>query len=123
MTDRITANLPSRDTNATAAFYEKLGFTTGYNDGGWLIINRGALELEFFHLPDLNPKESCFSACFRVDDLDALYAEFAKAGLPTDCWSMPRIGEIKVEPHGIRIFYFVDLDGSLIRCIDNQFEA
>ena len=34
MTDRITANLPSRDTAATAAFYEKLGFTTGYNDGG-----------------------------------------------------------------------------------------
>jgi len=29
MTDRITANLPSRNTDATAAFYEKLGFTAG----------------------------------------------------------------------------------------------
>ncbi len=120
MTDRITANLPSRDTAATAAFYEKLGFTTGYNDGGWMIINRGTLELEFFHHPDLNPKESCFSACVRVDDLDALYEEFIKAGLPDDCWSIPRIGKINVEPHGIRLFAVIDPEESLLRCIDNN---
>jgi hypothetical protein len=36
MTDRITANLPSRDTNATAAFYQKLGFTRiTMTAGGW----------------------------------------------------------------------------------------
>jgi hypothetical protein len=120
MTDRITANLPSRDMNATAAFYEALGFTTDFNDGGWMIIRRGALELEFFHMPDLNPKESWFSACIRVDDLDALYADFLKAGLTDDCRSMPRIGKIDTEPHGIRLFCIVDPEGSLLRCIDNR---
>ncbi len=122
MTDRITANLPSRDTDATAAFYEKLGFTTGYNDGGWLIINRGALELEFFHLSDHNPKESCFSACLRVDDLDGLHAEFSKVGLPNYCGAMPSMGTIEVEPHGIRLFTLIDPEGSLLRCIDNGFK-
>ncbi len=121
MTDRLTANLPSRDTKKTAAFYETLGFTTGYNDGGWMIVNRGPLELEFFHMPDLKPKESWFSACIRVDDLDGLYAEFQKVGLPDDCRSVPRIGKIETEPHGIRLFCVVDPDGSLLRCIDNGF--
>jgi hypothetical protein len=52
ITDRITANLPSRDTSAPAAFYERLGFVTDFNDGGWMIMRRGSVELEFFHMPD-----------------------------------------------------------------------
>lgn len=120
MTDRISANLPSRDTSATAVFYEKLGFVVDFNDGGWMIIRRGPLELEFFHMSDLNPKESWFSACIRVDDLDALYADFLKAGLPEDCRSIPRVGKIEVEAHGLRLFALVDPEGSLLRCIDNR---
>lgn len=121
MTDRITANLPARDMDATARFYEELGFTVGFKDDGWMILNRDALELEFFPHPDLNPRESCFSACLRVDDLDALYADFEKAALPTDCWSTPRIGgPPKVEPFGLRMFTLIDPNGSLLRCICNR---
>lgn len=43
------------------------------------------MELEFFHPADHSPKENCFSACSRVDDLDGLYAEFSKVGLPNYC--------------------------------------
>ena len=105
----------------TAAFYEALGFTVGFKDDGWMIVNRGKLELEFFPHEEVDPKTSCFSACFRVDDLDALYADFEKVGLPTNCWSTPRIiGPPKTEPFGLRMFALIDLNGSLIRCIGNR---
>ncbi len=89
-----------------------------------MILDRRALELEFFRRPEIDPKTSCFSACIRVDDLDGLYADFAKAGLPTGCWSTPRIGgPPKLEPFGLRMFALVDPNGSLVRCIDNRSTA
>lgn len=119
--DRATANLPSRDLDKTEAFYQALGFQTGFKDDGWMIMRRGPLEIEFFPHAELDPRISCFSACFRVDDLDALYAAFGTANLPTDCWSTPRIDQPEVKPWGMRMFHVVDLDGSLLRCIDNTF--
>lgn len=118
MTDRVTANLPSRDLDRTAAFYEALGFRVELQDEGWMILRRGALEIEFFPL-DHDPWQSCFSACFRVDDLDALYQAFQEAGLPSDCRRIPRLTPPEVQ-HGLRMFALVDPDGSLLRCIDNR---
>jgi hypothetical protein len=110
--------------DATARFYETLGFSVGFRDEGWMILSRGALQIEFFPLPDLNARESCFSACLRVDDLDALYADFQTAALSTDCWSTPRIsGPPKVEPFGLRMFAVIDPNGSLLRCICNRSTA
>jgi len=120
MTDRATANLPSRDFDKTEAFYARLGFSTRFKDDGWMIMQRDALELEFFPHTDLDPLTSCFSACLRVDDLDALHAAFGVAELPNDCWSMPRMDVPTLLPFGLRIFHLIDLDGSLIRCIDNR---
>lgn len=34
MTDHATPNLPSLDLDSTAAFYEKLGFTSIFRDSG-----------------------------------------------------------------------------------------
>jgi catechol 2,3-dioxygenase-like lactoylglutathione lyase family enzyme len=118
VSDRITANLPSRDFDSTITFYEALGFTVGFRDAGWMIISRGPLEIEFFPL-DHEPRESCFSACIRVDDLDALYAQWSMVGLPSDCRSIPRITP-PADEHGLRIFALVDPDGSLFRCIGNR---
>lgn len=115
--DRITANLPSRDFDATEAFYRRLGFDTAFKDDGWMILRRGALELEFFpHQHD--PRRNAFSACVRVDDLDALYGEFAVDGLPRDRTSIPRITPPETQ-HGLRMFALVDPEGSLLRCIEN----
>jgi predicted lactoylglutathione lyase len=33
--------LPSRDFEATARFYEKLGFVESWRDAGWMILERG----------------------------------------------------------------------------------
>ena len=118
--DRAAANLSSRDLDKTEAFYTALGFRTGFKDDGWMIMERGELQLEFFPHAELDPRTSCFSACLRVDDLDALHAAFSKAGLPTDCWSVPRIDTPQVMPFGLRMFHVIDLDGSLLRCIDNR---
>jgi catechol 2,3-dioxygenase-like lactoylglutathione lyase family enzyme len=118
MADRVTANLPSRDLDATASFYEALGFIVEFKDAGWMIVSRGALEIEFFPL-DHEPRESCFSACVRVDDLDELYADWQRVGIHGDRWSIPRLTAPAVE-HGMRMFALVDPDGSLLRCIDNR---
>jgi hypothetical protein len=121
MNDRVTANLPSRNFDTTATSYQALGFTVGFRDAGWMILSRGPLEIEFFPL-DHEPRESCFSACVRVDDLDALFAQWSTAGLPSDCRSMPRIAP-PAEQHGLRMFTLIDPDGSLLRCIDNRSTA
>lgn len=118
MTDRITANLPSRDLDRTAAFYETLGFRVGFKDEGWMILTRGPLEIEFFPL-QLDPWRSCFSACLRVGDLDTLYEAFQRAGLSSDPRRIPRLTPPEVQ-HGLRMFALVDPDGSLLRCIDER---
>jgi hypothetical protein len=118
MSDRVTANLPSCDFDATAAFYEALGFTVGFKDEGWMIITRGSLEIEFFPL-DHNPWKSCFSASIRVTDLDGLYAGFRQSDVPSDSRSIPRLTPPEVQ-HGLRMFALVDPDGSLLRCIESS---
>ena len=84
-----------------------------------MILTRGLLELEFFPMPQLDPKQSWFSACIRVDDLDRLFAGFQAAGLSSHNRDVPRLTPPATEPSGLRIFALVDCDGSLIRCIEN----
>ena len=63
MVDHATPNLPSRDLDATAAFYAALGFATAYHDPGWLILERGTLVLEFFPDPGMDPASTASSSC------------------------------------------------------------
>lgn len=119
VTDHATPNLPSRDFDATAAFFAKLGFVSDFKDGGWMILRRGGLTLEFFPHPDLNPGESWFSCCLRVDDLPALYQALKDAGLPETCRGWPRLHAPQQEDSGLTIAYAVDPDGTLLRLIQN----
>ena len=77
--DRATPNLPSADLDRTQAFYAALGFSVGCRDDGWMILERGAIVLEFFPLT-VDPKTTFGSACLRVDDHDGLRAVFEAAG-------------------------------------------
>lgn len=119
MADRITANLPSRDLSATSAFYSRLVFAESYRDDGWMILRRGPLALEFFRHPKVDPWSSWASACVRVDDPDALLAEWQGAGLPSDPRSIPRLTGFFKPGAAPRMFALVDADGSLLRVIDN----
>jgi hypothetical protein len=117
--DQATPNLPSRDFGATSAFYAALGFAEGWRDNGWMILDRGALKLEFFPFADLDPQTSSFGCCLRLDDLSAFYGVVAAAGIPEQRTGMPRLNPPRLEESGLTIAYLVDPDGSLLRLVQN----
>jgi hypothetical protein len=119
VTDRATPNLPARDFGATAAFWGAMGFAPGYRDDHWMILERGSMTVEFFPHPEVDKGSSWFSACLRVDDLDALHAEWSALDLPRDDRSIPRLTGILHHPPVPRMFALVDPDGSLLRVLQN----
>ncbi|MFT3898669.1 MAG: bleomycin resistance protein [Gordonia sp. (in: high G+C Gram-positive bacteria)] len=119
MADFATPNLPARDFDASEEFYRRLGFATVYKAGGWMILRRGGLTLEFFGFPDLDPSTSSFSCCLRLDDLDDFYRVAAAAGIPEARRGFPRLHPPTVEASGMRIGYLVDHDGTLVRLVQN----
>jgi hypothetical protein len=119
MSDHATPNLPSRDFAVTAEFYAALGFAQTWRDAGWMIMKRGDLTLEFFPHPDLDPQTSWFSCCLRLDDLDAFYAVCRAAGLPEAKSGHPRLHAPKLEVWGGRAGALIDVDGTLVRLIQN----
>jgi catechol 2,3-dioxygenase-like lactoylglutathione lyase family enzyme len=117
--DRATPNLPSRDFDVTSRFFSALGFTETWRDSGWMILQRGDLQLEFFPFVDLDPATSSFGSCLRVDDLDGLYAACQSAGVPEQKTGWPRLHPPRLEPWGGRVGALIDPDGSLFRLIQN----
>lgn len=117
--DRATPNLPSRDYAATSAFYARLGFVERFRDDSWMILERGDVTLELFRYPDLDPLASSFSCCLRLDDAEAFYAVCVEAGLPVTTQGFPRLHPLRLEPSGLRIGALIDLDGTLLRLIQN----
>ena len=117
--DYATPNLPSRDFAATSQFYAKLGFEEAWRDRGWMILKRGGLTLEFFPYPDLDPLESSFGSCLRLDNLSAFFGACRDAGIPESPTGQPRLKAPRVEHSGLTIGYLVDPDGSLLRLVQN----
>ena len=117
--DHATPNLPSRDLEATSQFYSKLGFSETWRDRGWMILKRGGLALEFFPYPDLDPLQSSFGCCLRLDDLQAFYEMCLVAGIPEDGQGQPRLQAPKVEHSGLKFGYLVDANGTLFRLVQN----
>ena len=113
--DHVTANLPAIDFDETAQFYGALGFTVDFRNDAWMILVRGPLVIEFFPHPELKPAESWFSACVRVDDVDALYRSWSSAGLPEV--GIPRMTPPSDQVWGFRMFALIDGNGSLLRCM------
>jgi catechol 2,3-dioxygenase-like lactoylglutathione lyase family enzyme len=118
MSDRVTPTLPSRDLAATSAFYARLGFRELFRDAGWLIVARGALQLEFFPHPTLDPRANYAGCCLRVDDARALHAAFGGAGLPAAPGAIPRLTAPGDQPWGFREFALLDADGNLLRGLE-----
>jgi hypothetical protein len=117
MSDSATPNLPSRNFEKTAHFYAVLGFSERWHDRNWMILERGDLVLEFFPFSELDPLTSWFSCCLRLDDLDAFYTVCKGAGLPAI--GQPRLEAPALQPWGARMGALIDLDGSLLRLIQN----
>ena len=121
--DTATPTLPSRDFAATYAFYERLGFSETYRDNGWMILARGQVVLEFFPFADLDPAESSFGCCLRLDDVDEFYEVCLAAGLRESTRGFPRLHRPRREESGLRIGALLDPDGTLLRLIANPSAA
>lgn len=119
MTDRAVPNLPSRDFDATVAFYGGFGFEQDYRDEGWLILRRGELTLEFFPFADLDPATSSFTCSIRVDDVDELYRSIMLAGVVEKTVGFPRVHPVATQPSGLRIGNLIDIDGTQLNLIEN----
>ena len=117
--DHATPNLPSRDFETTFRFYSKLVFNETWRDRGWMILKRDGLSLEFFPYPDLDPLQSSFGCCLRLDDLQSFYESCRDAGIEEACGGQPRLQPPKVEHSGLTIGYLVDPDGTLLRLVQN----
>lgn len=120
MTDHATPNLPSRDFDATVAFYERLEFRVRFRDTGWMILEREGLVLEFFPHPELDPLTSWFSCCLRLDDLAGFYAQCKSAGIPDTRTGHPRLHPPQAETWGGTMAALIDPDGTLVRLIQNE---
>lgn len=119
MADYSTPNLPAREFAATEAFYHRLGFETVFKEAGWMILERGDAVLEFFPFPDVDPLESNFSCCLRLDDLAGMVDAIRAAGVPETVEGYPRFHAPRREASGLTIAYCIDLDGTLLRLIQN----
>ncbi len=117
--DQSTPNLPSKDFEATSSFYAHLGFAQGWRSDAWMILERGGLMLEFFPHPGLDPAQSWFSCCLRLDDLAGFYRECLEAGLPETRRGYPRLHPPQKEESGLTMAALIDLDGTLLRLIQN----
>jgi catechol 2,3-dioxygenase-like lactoylglutathione lyase family enzyme len=107
--------LPSRSVAGTVEFYARLGFE-GEIFGEpyhYAILCRGSLELHFFTQAGLRPDASDAGCYLRVSDVEALHAEFSRAGLPRK--GIPRQDALEDKPWGMREFAVVDPDGNLLR--------
>lgn len=119
MADTSTPNLPARDFAATSAFFARLGFTQVFRDEGWMILDRDGVWLEFFPFPELDPAESSFGCCLRLDDVDSFYRVCVDAGLPESAKGFPRLHPPRLEESGLRVGALIDPDGTLLRLIGN----
>ena len=119
MSDRAIPNLPSRDFDATVAFYGGFGFEPSYRGDDWLSLRRGELQLEFFPFADLVPEESSFMCSVRVDDVDELYRQIAQSGVEEKSVGHPRLHPVRLQPWGHRAGFLIDTDGSQLQLIEN----
>lgn len=107
--------LLSKNLEATAKEYEKLGFSIERKHiaNGYLIANLDGIELHFSHWSELVSGANNAMCYIRTDEVDAIYklwqfAQFAATGIP-------RLEAISDKPWGMREFAFVDSSGNLVR--------
>lgn len=115
MLQQICPIMPSRDFDVTEAFYAQLGFQTRYKQTGqYLLMNRDAVEVHFFHHPKNDPAICDHGAYLRPTDVNTFSAEIETLGLPRDN-AFPKFAPAEDKPWGMREATLWDPDGNLIR--------
>ncbi|WP_167050380.1 bleomycin resistance protein [Microbacterium halimionae] len=120
MSDRAVPNLPSADFDTTEQFYTGFGFERQLRDAGWMILTRGALQLEFFPAPAFDPLSSSFMCCLRVADVGELYEAIRASGVPVSAAGMPRLHEVRMQEWGLKAGFLIDPDGTQLTLIEQR---
>ncbi|AZM52350.1 glyoxalase/bleomycin resistance/extradiol dioxygenase family protein [Streptomyces sp. WAC 01529] len=122
MAEKTIPLLPCRTVQPVVDFYTALGFETTFFQKSpypYAVVERGAIELQFFGMKEYDPKES-YSGCYVVtDDVERLHTAF-RAGLKAaygkiPSRGLPRIGPLKDMSYGMRQFLMTDPGGNGIR--------
>lgn len=111
--------LAVHDIKLSAAFYvDKLGFEIVMEPEGWIFVQRDHVMIMLGECPDDLPAHDtgCHSyfAYLRVDDADALYAEFTGRGveflspIADKPWGMREFGVRTVDGHRIMVGHGVE---------------
>jgi catechol 2,3-dioxygenase-like lactoylglutathione lyase family enzyme len=111
MTD-IIPKLPMRDKAVTKDYYvNQLGFRDiGSQDfEGYLLLQRGQIEIHFFEFKDLDPKENYGQVYIRTDDIEHLYQSFIANGS-----EIHPSGYLQIKPWGQKEFSMLDPDHNLL---------
>ena len=108
------ARFPSRDFDATQAFYARFGFRAVSRHGGvYLILRRDGVELHFTPAPETwAPEESHQSAYVRVLNAARFAADTQSLDLPDT--GVPRFVGMELTPWGMYEAQCVDPDGSVL---------
>jgi len=113
---RAVPVFPVRDVRAALAHYRTLGFhAKAYgeesdHDPVYGFIDRDGLELHLSRTTDLDPARNTSAAYLYVDDADALYAEWQRAGAGGRFFGAP-----EDTPYHLREFAYADPDGNLYK--------
>jgi predicted enzyme related to lactoylglutathione lyase len=100
--------LPAVNLDESVAYFQRLGFTVGYDDGNYAIVRREGAEVHFFTHRELNPLENDAGCYFRVTEIDALFMAVREAGAKI-------IGPLETKPWGQREFTLIDPSHNLLR--------
>ena len=106
MFDRAIPMLASLEIATSLDYFRKLGFEThNFGDNNYGIAIREHIEIHFWLCTDKYVAEN--TSCYvRVNDIHALYADFAKRF---------DVGEVVEMPWGIDELYVIDPSGSLMK--------
>jgi len=110
--------LSSRDLDETFAFYERLRFARRPELSGVdtvLAIGRGPIELQFRHIPGLDPFSNDATPSIGVPHPDQLHSEWELIGVPLDRGTGSRLIPPVDTGDGGREFALIDLSGNVLR--------
>jgi catechol 2,3-dioxygenase-like lactoylglutathione lyase family enzyme len=109
--ERVAPVIPVRDLEAALDRYRRLGFAVNSYEGPerYAFVERGAVSMHLSEWHEHDPTRGGAVVYLYVSDADAVYAEWARAGLPG------RLGHPEDRAYGLREFGYVDPDGTLHR--------
>ena len=106
----INPKLPMRNKSITRHYYvSQLGFQEIGDYEAYLMVKKDNIEIHFFELRDLNPKENYGQVYIRTNNIESLYQSL----LDNKVVIHPN-GPLQTKPWGQKEFALLDPDNNLL---------